>query len=112
MGGPVTCAIGVLYATFSFFFAAFLFSERDGAVEHQNAYFVLPPTPEKTLVERLTTELEPGTWHYAGHVHHNGLNHSVEYFNGGRWHTLRARCVHSASYYSSMQSLIAYINVQ
>ena len=92
VGGPITCAIGVIYATFSFFFAAFLFRERDGESGlHLNAYFVLPPTPEKTHVQRLTTELEPGKWHYVGHIHHNDLNHTVEYFNGGNWHTLRAR---------------------
>ena len=91
LGNPLTCGIGVIYSTFTFFFAAFVFSERDGSNEYSNAYFVYPPTPTKTVRQRLMTELEPGKWHNVGHVQHRGLNHTVEYFNAGTHHQLRAR---------------------
>lgn len=91
LGNPLTCGIGVLYSTFTFFFAAWLFQDRADTSGISDAYFVYPPTPEKTVRQRLTTELEPGKWHSVGHVQHNGLNHTVEYFNAGTHHQLRAR---------------------
>ena len=86
----MVCAIGAAYSLFSFFMAAYIFSERADS-EISNVFFVYPPTSEKTVRQRLMTELEPGKWHTVGHAQHVGLNHSVEYFNGGTYHQLRAR---------------------
>lgn len=91
LGNPLTCGIGVIYSTFSFFFAAWLFQDRSEDADFSEAYFVYPPTPQKSVRERLVTELAPGKWHYVGHVPHKGLNHTVEYFNAGTHHQLRAR---------------------
>lgn len=100
-GSPLNCAIGCIYATFTFFFAAYVYSDRrrdDGS----GVYFALPPTPEKTVRQRLMTELEPGKWHSVGHAQHQGLNHTVLYFNGGTYHQLRAR--YASSYHTSAHS--------
>ncbi|KIP07595.1 hypothetical protein PHLGIDRAFT_13121 [Phlebiopsis gigantea 11061_1 CR5-6] len=73
---PLTCAIGCIFSAFTFFFAAYVFQSG-----HDEAS------------GRLMTELEPGKWHNVGHVQHQGLNHTVECFNSGIYHQLRARTV-------------------
>lgn len=91
LGNPLTCGVGVIYSVFSFFFAAWLFQDRELTGELPNPYFVFPPTPTQTLRQRLSAELEVGKWHYVGHVHHQGLNHTVEYLNSGGIQRFRAR---------------------
>ena len=93
LGNPLTCGIGVIYSAFSFFFAAYLFQDRAITNDETAPYFVYPPTPEKTLVQRLRTELPEGQWHYVGHVQHGGINHTVHYYNTGTIQRLRARYV-------------------
>lgn len=91
-GNPAVCAIGVGYSLLSFFFAAYLFADRSDMVT-SNVYFVYPATAGKTVRQRLMTELEPGKWHDIGHAQHLGNNHTVQYFNGGTYHQLRATSV-------------------
>ena len=93
LGNPVNCAIGVIYSVFSFFFAAYYFQDRAEQGDTTAPYFVFPPTPEKTLVHRLRTELPADQWHFVGHIQHQGLNHTVHYYNTGTMETLRARYV-------------------
>lgn len=90
-GNPVTCAIGALYSVITFFFGAYFFQDRAASGALANPYFALPPTPSKTVRQRLETELAPGTWHAIGHMHDQGLNHTMEYMNDGTFHTIRAR---------------------
>ena len=57
----------------------------------EDAFYVYPPAPGITHVQRLSSELEAGKWHYVGHMHTKGINHTVEYFNTGKIQRLRAR---------------------
>ncbi|PSR94656.1 hypothetical protein PHLCEN_2v4388, partial [Hermanssonia centrifuga] len=95
--GAISCGIAAAYAVFTSFFAKWAFSSRstDFDVSDLGAdsemYLTLPPTPEKTHVQRLSTELEPGTWHTIGHMRVGIFNHSLHYYNhGSNTHTLRA----------------------
>ncbi|GJE90506.1 hypothetical protein PsYK624_066460 [Phanerochaete sordida] len=93
-GNPITCAIGAGYAVLTFFFAAWLLSDRADASGGTAPYFVYPPTAATgRMVKRLSVELEHGQWHYVGHAQHKGLNHTVHYFSDGRIQRLRARTV-------------------
>ncbi|THG93430.1 hypothetical protein EW026_g7802, partial [Hermanssonia centrifuga] len=95
--GAISCGIAAAYAVFTSFFAKWALSSRstDFDVSDLGAdsemYLTLPPTPEKTHVQRLSTELEPGTWHTIGHMRVGIFNHSLHYYNhGSNTHTLRA----------------------
>lgn len=93
-GNVITCAIGVTYSVFTFFFAAWKWQDRADTLEGENPFFAIGPTPTQTLRQRLATELDAGQWHYVGHVHHQGVNHTVHYFNHGDGvHQLRAHTV-------------------
>ncbi|THG96350.1 hypothetical protein EW026_g5463 [Hermanssonia centrifuga] len=95
--GGISCGIAAAYAVFSSFFAKWAFSSRSDDFDvndlgaDSEMYLTLPPTPEKTHVQRLSTELEPGTWHTIGHMRVGIFNHSLHYYNhGSNTHTLRA----------------------
>ncbi|GJE90481.1 hypothetical protein PsYK624_066180 [Phanerochaete sordida] len=94
-GNVVTCAIGVTYSFFTFFFTVFRLHDRTESLSDDgNPFFAIAPAPGKSLRRRLMTELAEGEWHYVGHVHHTGINHTVHYFNHGSGiHQLRARTV-------------------
>ena len=89
-GQPRNCAIGVIDAVFKVFFASYQPESRDQG-DRSVAYFTYPPTTEKTVRQRLTTELEAGKWQDVGHFPLNGANHTVQYFNAGTYHQLRVQ---------------------
>ncbi|EKM50845.1 uncharacterized protein PHACADRAFT_212777 [Phanerochaete carnosa HHB-10118-sp] len=93
-GNIYTCAIGAAYSLFTFFFAAYKFQDRADTVDESAPYLVYSPTPGiPRLVDFLRTTLEAGQWHYVGHVPHQGLNHTVHYYNDGNTQRLRSRTV-------------------
>ena len=98
-GNAYTCAAGVTYSVFTFFFAAWKWSDRrDLGGDVDAPTFAFGPSPAQTLRQRVTTELAAGEWHYLGHVQHQGLNHTVHYYgHGDGFHQLRARCPISLS---------------
>ncbi|THG94738.1 hypothetical protein EW026_g6793 [Hermanssonia centrifuga] len=94
--GAINCAIAAAYTIFTSFFAKWVFGGRSltevndlGA--NSEIYLTLPPTPEKLHVQRLATELEPGTWHTVGTMRVGMFNHTIHYYNNGAGiHKLRA----------------------
>ncbi|PSS32198.1 hypothetical protein PHLCEN_2v2036 [Hermanssonia centrifuga] len=93
----MSCAIAAAYSVFSSFFAKWAFSgtrslfEVDDLGADSETYLTLPPTPEKSHVQRLATELEPGTWHTVGTMRVGMFNHTIHYYNNGAGiHKLRA----------------------
>ncbi|GJE90484.1 hypothetical protein PsYK624_066220 [Phanerochaete sordida] len=90
-GNVITCAIGVTYSVFTFFFASWLWADRRAApADGAHPTFVFGPTPAQTLRQRVA-DLPVLQWHYLGHVQHAGANHTVHYFgHGGGVHQLRA----------------------
>ncbi|PSR94667.1 hypothetical protein PHLCEN_2v4399 [Hermanssonia centrifuga] len=95
--GAISCAIAAAYAVFTSFFTKWVFTGRSDNFDvsdlgaDSEMYLTLPPTPEKTHVQRLSTELEPGIWHTIGHMRVGIFNHSLHYYNhGSNIHTLRA----------------------
>ena len=94
-GNIYTCAIGVTYSVFAFFFASWLWADRRAELaESSSPTFVFGPTPAMTLRQRVETELPAQQWHYLGHVAHGGVNHTVHYYNHGNgFHQMQAKCV-------------------
>ncbi|THG95282.1 hypothetical protein EW026_g6342 [Hermanssonia centrifuga] len=94
--GAISCGIAAAYVVFTSFFAKWVFggrslSEVDDLGADSEMYLTLPPTPEKSHVQRLATELEPGTWHTVGTMRVGMFNHTIHYYNNGAGvHTLRA----------------------
>ncbi|PSR81265.1 hypothetical protein PHLCEN_2v6425 [Hermanssonia centrifuga] len=94
--GAISCAIAAAYAVFTLFFAKWVFggrslSELDDLGADSEMYLTLPPTPEKSHIQRLATELEPGTWHTIGTMRVGMFNHTIHYHNNGAGiHKLRA----------------------
>ncbi|PSR74076.1 hypothetical protein PHLCEN_2v10148 [Hermanssonia centrifuga] len=93
-----SCAIAAAFVVFTSFFAKWTFSSRRSNSFDVNdlgadseMYLTLPPTPEKSHIQRLSTELEPGLWHEVGHMRVGMFNHTIHYYNhGSDVHTLRA----------------------
>ncbi|GJE90488.1 hypothetical protein PsYK624_066260 [Phanerochaete sordida] len=93
-GNVITCAVGVTYSLFTFFFAAWKWSDRALSDAAEAPFFAVGPTPSKTLRQVVTSELAAGQWHYLGHVAHEGVNHTVHYYgHGDGFHQLRATTV-------------------
>ncbi len=94
--GAINCAIAAAYTVFTSFFAKWVFagrsiSEVDDLGADSEMYLTLPPTPEKSHIQRLSTELEPGTWHTVGTMRVGMFNHTIHYYNNGAGiHKLRA----------------------
>ncbi|THG94514.1 hypothetical protein EW026_g6970 [Hermanssonia centrifuga] len=94
----LSCAIAAAYAVYTTLFAKWTFSGRrsesfdvDDLGADSEMYLALPPTPEKSHIRRLSTELEPGLWHEVGHMRVGIFNHTIHYYNHGfNIHTLRA----------------------
>ncbi|PSS08910.1 hypothetical protein EW026_g5662 [Hermanssonia centrifuga] len=94
--GAINCAIAAGVAVFASFFSKWVFSDRSLAEDggfgaDTEMYLMLPPTPQKSHVQRLATELEPGTWHTVGTMRVGMFNHTIHYHNNGAGiHKLRA----------------------
>ncbi|THG97157.1 hypothetical protein EW026_g4791 [Hermanssonia centrifuga] len=95
--GTINCAIAAGYAVFTSFFSRWAIGSRSYEINANDLgadselHLFLPPTPAKSHVQRLSTELEPGTWHTIGHMRVGMFNHSLHYHNDGAGiQTLRA----------------------
>ncbi|THG95544.1 hypothetical protein EW026_g6129 [Hermanssonia centrifuga] len=96
--GTISCAIAAAFVVYTSLFAKWTFSGRRSESFDVNdlgadseMYLTLPPTPDKSHIQRLSTELEPGLWHEVGHMRVGMFNHTIHYYNhGSNVHTLRA----------------------
>ncbi|PSR74078.1 hypothetical protein PHLCEN_2v10150 [Hermanssonia centrifuga] len=95
----ISCAIAAAFVVYTSLFYKYSSNGRRSAESFDvndlgadsEMYLTLPPTPEKSHIQRLSTELEPGLWHEVGHMRVGMFNHTIHYYNhGSNIHTVRA----------------------